>query len=112
MSKKIEVKVSDFTEFPGPRLAKTGPSSGEEFRDNYLIPKISEFGKDVIVNLDGVMGYGSSFLEESFGGAIRKGIDGEILLYIVENLICDDEKSLKQEVKGYVEDAIRKRTNS
>ena len=31
-----------------------------------------ENGEELIVNLDGGYGYGSSFLEESFGGLVRK----------------------------------------
>lgn len=111
MSNNIEVKVSDFTEYPGPRLRKTGPSSGEEFRDDYLIPKLNDHGKNIIVNLDGVIGYGSSFLEETFGGAVRKGIDQSLILHVVDTLICNDEKTLKEEIRGYVDDALRKRNS-
>ena len=46
-----------------------------EFRDEILYPKFMEAienGEELIVNLDGGYGYGSSFLEESFGGLVRK----------------------------------------
>lgn len=101
------IKVSDFSLFPGPRYRHLGEASGEEFRDTVLLPKLKERG-DWIINLDGVAGYGSSFLEESFGGCIRNGISPEIMRNIVRNLISDDDTDLIAEIQGYVEDAITK----
>ena len=59
-----------FTQFPGGRYRRISEFSGEEFRDDYLKPAI-ERGEEVVVELDGVVGYGSSFLEEVFGGIVR-----------------------------------------
>lgn len=59
-----------FSRFPGARFKRISEYSGEEFRDSLLIPALSQDGK-VIVDLDGVVGYGSSFLEEVFGGLVR-----------------------------------------
>ena len=70
------IKVRDFTEFPGPRYRKDGPFSGEEFREAQLSPALKsalQQGGAVIVELDGVAGYGSSFTEEAFGGLLRSG---------------------------------------
>ena len=104
------LKVIDFTRFPAPRLKSLGPGSGEEFREDYLIPNIDRYGKELQVSLDGAMGYGSSFLDESFGGLIRKGIDAEIVLYIVENnLICSEDPSLKDEIVEYIKEAIEQK---
>ncbi|MDE2363297.1 MAG: STAS-like domain-containing protein [Hyphomicrobiales bacterium] len=69
--------AKDFSPYPGPRYRRDGEFSGEEFRESLLYPKLvralAENGK-VIVVLDDVAGYGSSFLEESFGGLIRRGL--------------------------------------
>jgi len=43
-----------------------------------LIPALKEYEK-VIVDLDGTSGYGSSFLEEAFGGLVRKGFTSAAL---------------------------------
>lgn len=99
------VKVTDFSEFPGPRYKRLGSYSGEEFRDDFLIPAINNYD-DVVVDLDGAYGYGSSFLEEAFGGLLRQGVDPEKARRIAENLKSDDDESLKLEVKSYIEDAI------
>jgi hypothetical protein len=70
------IKVTnDFTDTPGARYKNQGPYSGEEFRNRILYPKFIEAensNEDLTVDLDGGYGYGSSFLEESFGGLVRK----------------------------------------
>lgn len=63
-----------FTKAPGGRYKNDGDKSGEEFRDAFLLPlvlKAMKNNKKVTVDLDGVIGYGSSFLEEAFGGLER-----------------------------------------
>ncbi len=60
----------DFSEYPGGRFRRISENSGEQFREEFLLPAIHT-GQKVIVNLDGVVGYGSSFLEEAFGGLVR-----------------------------------------
>lgn len=69
----------DFSEYPAGRYRVDGAFSGEVFRDDLLEPTLREY--DVVeVNLDGSMGYGSSFLEEAFGGLVRLGkFTGEAL---------------------------------
>lgn len=62
----------DFSEYPAGRYRDDGDFSGEVFRDDLLEPKLRAF--DIVeVDLDGSMGYGSSFLEEAFGGLVRLG---------------------------------------
>ncbi|WP_337519562.1 STAS-like domain-containing protein, partial [Desulfovibrio sp.] len=58
--------ANDFSVFPGGRYRSDGEFSGEEFRDNILIPALQKY-QQVIVELDGTRGYGSSFLLEVFG---------------------------------------------
>lgn len=98
--------VKEFTKFPGARYKHLGPFSGEEFRDEKLIPAIEQNGKELVVNLDGVFGYGSSFLEEIFGGCVRKGIDPNIMIAVVDNIVSDDDEDLIEEIREYVNDAI------
>ena len=100
------VKVSDFTKFPGPRYRKLGEFSGEEFRDDVLIPAINQYGNDVIVDLDGTLGYGSSFLEECFGGLIRNGISKADALALLSKIKSEEDKSLILEIESYIKDAL------
>ena len=83
--------AKDFTETPGARYKTQGAFSGEEFRDNILYPKFIDSIKNndkLTVNLDGGYGYGSSFLEEAFGGLVRK-------LKKEKNMHYNDVKSIE-----------------
>ena len=68
-------KIADeFSKTPGGRFRKHGPYSGEAFRDDVLRGLLGQaIGSDdkLVIVLDGTHGYGSSFLEEAFGGLIR-----------------------------------------
>jgi hypothetical protein len=104
------VKVVDFTMFPGPRYRKLGKNSGEEFRDEVLIPALMEHNV-VGMDLDGVIGYGSSFLEEAFGGLIRAGIEKGKVKALVKAAKSDDNPNIVDEINSYVDDAIEKKEN-
>lgn len=62
----------DFSKMPCVRRRIDGKKSGEEFRDDILLPAL-RLNDRVTVDLDGVLSLGSSFLEEAFGGLVRKG---------------------------------------
>ena len=70
--------ANDFTKYPGGRYRKHGKGSGEEFREEYLVPNI-EKQEQITIVLDGTAGYSSSFLEEAFGGLVRRGYGRELL---------------------------------
>lgn len=78
MTAMMMLSIADkFSRYPGPRYRKDGPFSGEQFRQEQLIPAIREAiqkNERLIVILDDVAGYGSSFLEEAFGGLVREGL--------------------------------------
>ena len=63
------VIARDFSDTPGGRYQKFGPASGEAFRDELVKHLVN--GEAIEVVLDGTEGYGSSFLEEAFGGLVR-----------------------------------------
>ena len=67
--KKIDIS-KHFSDVPAGRYKTDGPNSGERFRNDFLVPALHA-GNKVEVILDGSEGYGSSFLEEAFGGLIR-----------------------------------------
>lgn len=85
--------AKDYFPFPGGRFRKNGKGSGEEFRDDFLVPRMQEAINQkgcLVVNLDGVMGYPSSFLEEAFGGLIRVSgftkpqVDSHLIIEVTE----------------------------
>jgi|SRR5690606_20761583 len=101
----ISIKVLDFTEFPGPRHEHIGEFSGERFRKEFLIKAIEKHGiENIQVDLDGTAGYGSSFLEEAFGGLVRSGIEWRSVMALCDRMISEEDPSLIDEIKSYVEE--------
>lgn len=108
----VKIKISvDFSRTPGPRLIKEGSWSGELFRDQILAPKVMKAieTKDTLeVDLDGTAGYGTSFLEESFGGLIRKLKIPYDNVKDILRIVSDEEPSYIDEIWGYINDANEK----
>ncbi len=92
--------AEQFTRFPAGRYRSDGRYTGQRFREEFLVPALKEHER-VAVQLDGTMGYGSSFLEEAFGGLIRiEGFEPERL---VNRLILESrDASLISEIKEYL----------
>ncbi|WP_295452611.1 STAS-like domain-containing protein [uncultured Pseudophaeobacter sp.] len=77
MDDYIMIKLSDFSKFPSGRDDNDGDFNGEKYRDSILAPQIKAAkasGKKIEISIEGVLNFGSSFLEEAFGGLVRKGI--------------------------------------
>lgn len=64
--------AKDYSDTPLGRYPDDGPYNGERFREDILRPALSQ-EDSVTIDIDDVEGYGSSFLEEAFGGLVRKG---------------------------------------
>jgi hypothetical protein len=101
---QFEINVAtQFTRTPGPRKKSEGEFSGEEFLENILLPKFLEAQKArcaLHVNLDGAIGYPTSFLEEAFGGLARTcGIE-EVKLGLV--VTCSDAPYILERVQRYI----------
>ena len=101
----ITIDVSkDFSRFPSGRYEKNGTTSGEAFRKKLLEPALREGTDKVQVLLDGTIGYGSSFLEEAFGGLVRvSGFGARELLARLELVSKDD--ALLMELREYINEA-------
>lgn len=98
------LKISDFSTSPGGRYRSNGPYSGEEFRDDILIPAIEslgpEFDEELLIDLDGGFGYATSFLDEVFGKLIEKYGMRKGLLNL--RFKSDEEPSLLEEIQRYI----------
>jgi hypothetical protein len=105
MSDKTLRVAEDFTPFPFGRYRSEGEYSGEAFRDDILWPLLSK-GQSVEVNLDDVEGgLGSSFLEEVFGGIIRKYGYTPARLKAQVTISSDEDPELVERTWEYVERA-------
>jgi len=92
-----------FTETPGPRYKTQGQWSGEAFRE-LLVEWLSKHD-DVCVDLDGTAGYGSSFIDETFGGLVRScGFNAADVLRRV-TIKSDDDPTYKAEAIQAIEEA-------
>lgn len=114
--KSMIIKVAtDYTDTPGARYYIQGPFPGEEFRDKLLYPKYLECYKNneiLTVDLDGGYGYGSSFLEEAFGGLIRRlkseKKDYKKTIELIK-IISNDDISWVSKIDKYMKDEINKK---
>jgi hypothetical protein len=108
----IKIKVrTDFSESPGPRRPDEGDNSGEEFRKNVLLPALQRAVSNkvqLIVDLDNTDGFGTSFLEESFGGLIRHNGYTEKQLKNTLVIISDEWSDYIDEINLYIAIAEQK----
>jgi len=94
--------AKDFSRYPAGRNLRDGPFNGELFRKKFLEQPLLS-GQIVEVHLDGTRGYGSSFLEEAFGGLVRLGIAADRVLSLIH--FVSAKPSLIQEIREYIERA-------
>lgn len=105
------VKISIAKEFstePAGRFPSDGPHSGERFRRELLVPALREC-QNVVVILDGVEGYGSSFLEEAFGGLVREEGYSSTDIHNRIQFVSEEDESLEVEIWDYVDSTEPKR---
>jgi len=100
MTQSIINVARDFSKYPAGRYNEDGPASGQAFREKFLIPVLSDRGS-LTIELDGTRGYGSSFLEEAFGGAVREGFDPATVKRAFTLVSADN--SLIEEIHDYIE---------
>lgn len=100
MTQSVINVARDFSRYPAGRYLEDGPASGQLFRDNFLIPALKE-GRLLTIELDGTRGYGSSFLEEAFGGAVRIGYTPQIVKDTFK--LVSEDKSLVEEIRDYID---------
>jgi hypothetical protein len=109
------VKISiakDFSQYPAGRTRRDGPNSAERFRDDILIPTLKKAiaaGDHLIIELDGVYGYSSSFLEETFGGLVRRAVfpPTDITRTLVISASSPVYASVKMDAEEYLRDELR-----
>lgn len=106
--KKLKI-CEVFTDTPGGRTPEEGEFSGAEFRDEILRPLYNEClnRKEILqIDFDGCYGFGTSFLEEAFGGLVRKYKYKNVLDNI--KLISNDDETILINVPKYIKVEERK----
>ncbi|WP_420723928.1 STAS-like domain-containing protein [Hwanghaeella sp. LZ110] len=104
----FEISIArDFSRTPGPRFIRQGEASGEKFRRSVLQPALERY-QFITVILDGTAGYGSSFIDEAFGGLIRvDGFSADELRKRIR-IISNEEVELIRDVDEAFSDAVHK----
>lgn len=98
----VKIRIAkDFSRVPAGRYYSDGPFSGERFRKEKLEPPLLN-GDRVEVIFDGARGYGSSFLEEAFGGLVRDKVIPAAQVLDRITLVSDDDPSIVTEVRAYI----------
>lgn len=97
----------DFSVTPGGRYRRISEFSGEDFRERYLVPAVTA-GKQITIDLDGVLGYGSSFLEEVFGGIVRTMRWTSRQEFDRHVRFTTKRPSWRAEIDAYVDDALKR----
>ena len=104
--------MSKMKSLPGPRYRTQGDGSGEEFREDHLIPAFDRAmnKKETLeVDMDGAKyGYPTSFLEEAFGGLARARRTAVVTKWM--RVVCSSEPMLVEEIWHYVKYAEEERT--
>lgn len=100
---KTNINVAkDFSPNPAGRFPSDGEFSGQRFREELLLPALKTNEK-ITIDFDGTEGYGSSFLDEAFGGLVRAGYQPQVLRDRL-SIKSEEDPSVIQEIIGYIED--------
>lgn len=101
----MTINLADRFPFPFGRYRDPhGEQSGEVFRDEVLLPAFRASSEPVIVDLDGARGLSPSFLEEAFGGLVRRGVPRkQVLSRLTVKSVRDP--SFVETVREYIEEA-------
>jgi hypothetical protein len=102
LKKLVVCEKSQDYRYQGPRFKELGAASGEEFRDSYLLPWLDSLadGEKGVIDFEGTAVYSPSFLEESFGGAVRKNANNRAKLSNISFVNIDP--IWKEKVKKYI----------
>ena len=102
--------AKDFSRYPAGRILSDGPNSGERFKLEFL-KRYLELGDTLEIHLDGTRGYGSSFLEEAFGGLVRDGLIRSMSEFDEKIVLVSESTALITELREYIQDEINRTTH-
>lgn len=99
---EVTVNVAkNFSDIPYGRDINDGPDNGKRFREEHLTPHLKQ-NKIVVIEMSEAMGYGSSFLDEAFGGLVRD--DGFTPEFLHSHIIPKHHlKSVEKSIWNYID---------
>ncbi|WP_065357642.1 STAS-like domain-containing protein [Kluyvera georgiana] len=99
------VIARDFSKTPFGRFVSDSPYSAEKFRKDFLVPALKTGDQEIVIDFNGIaLGVGSSFLEEAFGGLVRK--EGLQKSGLRNRLVIKSEVPFyKEQIERFIENA-------
>lgn len=87
--------AEDFSKFPCGVNPNDSPYCGSNFRDNFLLPALDNLkpNEKLTIQLDGTLGYGSSWIESAFQGIDKNRIK-----------LVSDSETLKMTINRYMKE--------
>lgn len=101
---KINV-ANDFSIIPSGRQISDGSATGQHFY-KILVDSLSNLLEDeqLIIDFDGVLTAGSSFLDEAFAGLIRNKIITKKDFNKIIVIVANEHPEIKEKISKYVKD--------
>ena len=102
------LKIAEFSDFPAGKSKAEDPYSGEEYREDILLPAVKE--GEVVIDFTDVFACLPSFLEEAFGGLVRAGVPPADVKQRIKFAPTDSTKyqDYIYAINKYIDDAITK----
>ena len=104
--KKLKIcEISPKYQFQGPRKRELGDASGQEFREDYLLPWLNSLKENdpAIIDFSGTRVFSPSFLDECFAGAIREDRKNKVKLDRISFINIDP--IWFEKLKKYIQEA-------
>ena len=103
------LKIAEFSDFPAGKSKAKDPYSGEQYREDILLPAVKE--DEVMIDFSGVFACLPSFLEEAFGGLVRAGVSPTDVKERIKFAPTDSTKykDYIRAINKYIDDAIANR---
>ena len=103
---KVYLRILDYTEDPGPRYKRQDKENTNTSGEMYYISVLNsafaecyENGKELVILLDGVSGYPSSFLDEAIGELVY-----DFSLEIVKSILSFETVMFRRRAKQVLEE--------
>ncbi|MFF7063580.1 STAS-like domain-containing protein [Pseudomonas sp. NPDC008258] len=98
--------VAKYTDTPIGRNSLDGPKNGADYRDNVIVPALSDY-QTIKLDFSETIGTTPSFLEEIFGGIIRDRIlsPTELKRRVI---VISKYESVKRNIIKYIDEAAAK----
>ena len=97
--------AKDYSPMVGGRYIEDGEGNATEFRKKFLVPAL-EKKERIVIELDGIAGYPSAFIDEAFGGLVREEkFSSE---FVLEHIEFCSQRSSYEATKESIVDHIKK----